>query len=425
MEFVKKRILWFSNTKCGYDHLVDGTKNAPATGTWMESIANAFNNNNTYEIGIAFHTKKKEDKVLTRNNITYYPIYIKTSKSKFSRLATKARGKVSWYDELDDYLKVIEDYKPDLIHVFGSEENFGFVASHTNIPVTLSIQGNLTVYEWKYFSGLTFRQLFSGFNLKNFLKFSTAYAKYDLFAKRATREQEIMKNIQHIIGRTDWDKRIAKVLSPDATYYYNDEILRGQFYKEPIVNLELKDTLRVTTMSGPAVYKGLETVCKAISLLNNLNIDFTWSIGGVSESDNLVKAIKKKLGKDFPKKNYHFLGRMNEHQIVDLLRDTNIYVMPSHIENGSIVLSEAMVLGLPVITTLAGGTSSRLTDKKEGLMIQSGDPWSMAGAVIELKDNYDDAIIYGLNARKRALVRHNPDQVIKDLNDIYNQIIAN
>ena len=424
MEQVKKKILWFSNTRCGYDELFV-TKNAtPSTGTWMESIANTFKNNDKFELAIAFQTKKK-DKIVSKDNITYYPVFIKTSKTKISRLYNKAIAKVSWYDEIEDYKKIVDTFKPDLIHVFGSEENYGLLTKYTKIPIVLSIQGNLTVYQWKYFSGLSKKELFSAFNLKNFLKFSTAYSKYVLFSKRAIREQAIMNNIKYIIGRTDWDRRISKALSPKATYFYNDEILRSKFYKEPKVTPVLKDKLIISTMSGPAVYKGLETICMAITILNNLNIDFTWNIGGIPKDGNLIKAVRKKLGKNFPEKNSNFLGKLSETGIIDMLKETNIYVMPSHIENGSIVLSEAMILGLPVICTLAGGTSSRITDRKEGLLIQSGDPWSMTGAILELQENYQEAIQYGENARKRAMKRHNPDKVVEDLNNIYVKILSN
>ena len=82
-----------------------------------------------------------------------------------------------------------------------------------------------------------------------------------------------------------------------------------------------------------------------------------------------------------------------------------------------------MILGMPCIATDVGGTSSLLCNKKDGLLIQDGDPWSLAGAIIELKNNYEKAIEYGVNARKKAIERHNPAKIVSDLIDIYNDII--
>lgn len=415
-----KKVLWFSNTNCGY-HENLAHSNKAVTGTWMSSIKEEFTKLTELELAIAFNNNKPAEK-LKCNLITYYPIFVKRKRNKLSRVLTKIFAKISWYNEIEYYMEIINDFHPDIIHVFGSEEAFGMISKYTTIPVVLSIQGNLTVYEWKYFSGISKKDLFSTVDLKNAIKFSTPLTKYRLFRKKAKREREIMKLIKYIIGRTDWDRRVAKILSPKAQYYHNDEMLRKEFYCMEDIRPILKEKLILTTISGPAVYKGLETVCMAVHLLTKMEIKFEWNLGGISDGE-LLRSVKRKLGNHFPRKNLNILGRLYENEIVDLFRKTNIYVMPSHIENGSIVLSEAMAFGLPVISTLAGGTSSRLTDKTDGIMIQAGDPWSMAGAILEMYNNYDIAIQYGQNARKRAMARHDPQKITNGLIDIYEKVI--
>lgn len=422
METVKKRILWFTHNDCGYDKIIRNNDKLIHTGTWTEAILNSFKKQDDFELAVAFRSKNNH-KVLKKDGVVYFPVSIRVGKTKFSRVLKKSKHKIPWYDEIDDYLSIVEIFKPDLIHVFGTEENFGFITNHIKVPLVLSIQGNLTVYNWKYFSGLSNWQLFSVIDFKKFVRFSSSYSFYMLFKKMALREQEILKNIRYIIGRTDWDRRITRILSPNSKYFYNDEVLRDQFYKEPIVMPSVGEELIISTMSGPAVYKGLETVCMTVSLLNDLGVNFTWNIGGVSVKDNLVLSIKRKLKNKFPKKNINFMGKLSEMEIINLLKGTNIYVLPSHIENSPLTLSEAMILGLPIVCALAGGTSSRLTDKKEGLLIQDGDPWSLAGAILELKDNYKQALVYGKNARKRALTRHDPNVIISDLKNIYYNIL--
>jgi glycosyltransferase involved in cell wall biosynthesis len=82
-----------------------------------------------------------------------------------------------------------------------------------------------------------------------------------------------------------------------------------------------------------------------------------------------------------------------------------------------------MVLGMPVIATYTGGTGSLLEDKKEGILIQDGDAYSMAGAVLEVVSNPGYAAELGKNARIRARERHNPDTITNDLISIYSKII--
>jgi len=78
-----------------------------------------------------------------------------------------------------------------------------------------------------------------------------------------------------------------------------------------------------------------------------------------------------------------------------------------------------MILGMPCIATYAGGTSSLIKDKEEGLLIQDGDPWSMAGAIHELLSNEIEAIEFGKRARERALIRHDKERIVSELLAIY------
>lgn len=82
-----------------------------------------------------------------------------------------------------------------------------------------------------------------------------------------------------------------------------------------------------------------------------------------------------------------------------------------------------MLLGMPCITTLAGGSDSILINNKEGLVIQDGDPWSMAGAILELKNDWQQAVLYGQEARKHAMIRHDRESIVNDLLEVYQTII--
>jgi glycosyltransferase involved in cell wall biosynthesis len=83
-----------------------------------------------------------------------------------------------------------------------------------------------------------------------------------------------------------------------------------------------------------------------------------------------------------------------------------------------------MILGMPVVSTNVGGITSLITDKEEGLLVQEGEPYSMAGAIIELVNDYDFARLLGKNARKRSLMRHNPGVIGERLIEIYKTILS-
>ena len=57
-------------------------------------------------------------------------------------------------------------------------------------------------------------------------------------------------------------------------------------------------------------------------------------------------------------------------------------------------------------------------------MLQDGDPFIYAGAIIDVYSHFDKSKIYGENARKRALVRHDAERIGKQLLMAYNKIIS-
>jgi glycosyltransferase involved in cell wall biosynthesis len=83
-----------------------------------------------------------------------------------------------------------------------------------------------------------------------------------------------------------------------------------------------------------------------------------------------------------------------------------------------------MLLGMPAVATYAGGVSSLLTDKKEGILVQDGDPYAMAGAIAELIRQRNYANSLGVNARDRAIARHDPGKIVNDVINIYSSVIS-
>jgi len=59
------------------------------------------------------------------------------------------------------------------------------------------------------------------------------------------------------------------------------------------------------------------------------------------------------------------------------------------------------------------------------ILIQDGDPWVMAVAIIEMNSNHNRMREIGENGQFSALKRQNKDQIVKDLLTVYNDIIKN
>lgn len=408
------KVLWFSNSPAAAYN--DGIK---GTGGWMVTLDHALQSQVELHVSYLYPYKQVP---FQNGQTTYHPIYSgHILLKRFSDITTK--------NFLADYLRVIEEVKPDIIHIHGSENTFHSILSHVNIPVVLSVQGNLTVYAQKYLSGFHGRYLNikrGRMSIKSLILGRQSYQDgWDYLQKMSKIEQQNLLQLKYVIGRTDWDYRITRILAPDSTYFVCNEMLRDSFYTNEWHNPYQSGRLVIHTTNGDNYYKGFETLCHALHLLNGLGLDVEWRVAGVSEDSAINQITKKYLKQNYPQKGLRLMGSLDENGLVDSLLSSHLYVMPSHIENSPNNLCEAMILGLPCIATHAGGTASILENRKEGILIQDGDPWVMAGAVVELMRNPLLAVQYGQVARERAQQRHDRERIVQELLSNYRMIIQN
>ena len=83
-------------------------------------------------------------------------------------------------------------------------------------------------------------------------------------------------------------------------------------------------------------------------------------------------------------KKYHlqnkviFTGPLNESKMRQRYLDAHVFVSPSLIENSPNSLGEAMILGVPSISSYVGGVPDMIKDKKEGFLYQHDAPYMLA-----------------------------------------------
>ena len=410
---MRLKVLWFSlSPGLSASHLNNGYMGFG----WLKALES--NIQNAVDLSIAFY-HHEDVKPFAIGSTKYFPVK-RYKNGKVSEMIARITNSLERDSHIKTFLKIIDEVKPDVIHVHGTESNYGLIQKHTDIPVVISIQSIITVYNYKYFSTINYKHIRKHSHIKEFILFRSFNNVYQRFNKMARRELEIYSNTKHVIGRTAWDRRVASILAPNALYHHNDEILRQGFYLNQW-SAKLSSKAILFTTNGPDIYKGIETLLHCALLLDAINISYEWRVAGLSSTEEIVDIAAKVTGKPISK-NIIFLGTVSEDGLITQLLQANIYIATSHIENSPNNLCEAQILGMPCITTNAGGTSSLIEDNKEGIVIQDGDPFVMAGAIVEMINNYKKAIAYGENARKTALERHDAKKITQDLLNIYNSL---
>lgn len=131
------RVLWFTNTPSNYSSKTIRYNG----GGWISSLENEIKNQKNIDLGICFLFDKEESTI--KNKTCYYPIKLPRY-SKFKTYFRKTFKKDQEHPIIQKCLKVISDFQPDIIHIFGTEQPFGLIALYTNIPIVVHIQGIIT-----------------------------------------------------------------------------------------------------------------------------------------------------------------------------------------------------------------------------------------------------------------------------------------
>lgn len=413
------KILWFTNTPSLAK--IGGNTNTEIGG-WISALQARLTEVNEIQLAVAFPNNKNEFNTFTQGNTRYFA-YPTSDDNGILRGFIKRWGhKIESEDEIQYFFTIIDQFRPDLIHIFGSERQYGLITDQCRLPVILQVQGNLNACFSKWFSGISFYEVIRYCNKKNLILGYGIFHQFYLFKKRALREQRVLSQCKVVVGRTDWDKRIMKIFASQAKYYHCDELMRAEFYN---YNWQLPGKSKILILStlSPVIYKGLETVMNASALLmSTAGFSFEWLICGVKGTEEIVNIIEKSAGKKFKSVNVSFTGQMTGKELAKSLANVHCYVHPSHIENSPNSVCEAMLVGVPVIATYAGGTPSIVNDD-EGILVQDGDPFALAGAIVELLSSPQQMLKLSQNARRKALTRHDPEKVIRQVLHIYKKIL--
>lgn len=418
------RILWYSLSPCGS---IRRSGEQRVIQGWMISLEDEIKKVKDIDLHVAYFSDT-ESVSFNFEGVTYHPIYRPKAKTIFGRLCNHYKS-LSSNDEkmLPLMLNVVKLVHPDLIHIHGTEERFGMIQNYVmDIPIVFSIQGLIAPYKEKFFSGLPDKDIIKFESWMERLRKISYRDQFKSFDYRAKREVAYLNNAKYVMGRTFWDKDITGMLNVNRIFFVVDEILRPPFYHkiwDKKAFSENKIRL-ISTLSG-GIFKGYETVLKtALLLKQNTNIDFEWKIVGYCKNTKWVSISEKYTGIKTDDVNVKLLGVLDAESLSDELVDSDIYIHMSHIENSPNSVCEAMMLGMPVIASFTGGTASMLENGKEGLLLQDGDPYVYAGAIVDYYLHFDKVKAYGEKARQRALARHNPARIGKQLLDAYKIILS-
>lgn len=450
------RVLWLCNfmLPAVAQHL--GQKGTNKEG-WISGMAEVILKrcqDNDIQLGIAFPVPVQMDGYREILNIyggslTCYGFYEDTFRAENydPALEEKMQG-------------ILEDFKPDVIHCYGTEYPHTLAMCRTcqdKQKILISIQGLCSVYANTYFADLP-QKVVKSATFRDCLKKDSLQEQKRKYEKRGKNEIEAIKLAGNIAGRTEWDHFYTSEWNPKARYYHLNETLRSCFYNIRW-DKEKASPQTIFLSQGNYPIKGLHYMLLALPDIlkkypntqiyvagDSIIRDRTWKEKiKISSYGKYLRNLIKKLKLE---EHVEFLGSLTAEQMRDRYLSSSLFVCPSTIENSPNSLGEAMLLGMPCISADVGGVRSIFTAGKDGILYPgyvtrqnefdrkylgadqrndsetalANNAKALADAVISMWDETDKQQFFCENAANHAERNHNREENYRRMLEIYADI---
>ena len=427
------RVLWLCNIMLPMVaeklHMESNVKEGWITGILTRLIAEGKESGIT--LGIAFPANE--------NLARFHDVYV------FNNTAVECFGFYEDMSRLEQYQpdlerrmeEIIDQFKPDIVHVFGTEYphalSMARVYSHPE-RLLVGIQGVISWYAKQYLADLP-KEVYESRTFRDIVKKDSILQQMDKYTKRGEMEIKTTRIAGNITGRTEFDKAFMDSVNPDAVYYPMNETMRPCFY-EGAWSPETCNKHQIFVSQADYPIKGFHYLLQALPAILKEFPDTKVMVSGnaILRGKGLLNRLKtsayaKYLERLMKENNLEdkivFLGRLSAEQMKEQYLKCHTFVCPSVLENSPNSVAESMLLGTPGVAARVGGIPSMITDRKDGLLYTGNDVEELANTIIGL---WKDESVLPMSGRlaKAAVARareaHNPETNFKRLKEIYREI---
>lgn len=436
------RVLWVCN-RCLPVVAAELKMDAGNKEGWLAGLSERIleEKNEELELGVCFPASKDMAQWQGKFALEAYAFYEDVSKPEL------------YPEHLEERMReIVEDFKPDLVHIFGTEfpHTLAMVKAFNRPERTLiGIQGICTLYADAYLTGIP-EKIAKRSTLRDMLKSDNIMEQQKKFYKRGMFEQKALSLTCNVTGRTDFDREYSYKCNEHVNYYFMNETLRSNFYRG---SWTIKDCVKhsIFVSQGDYPIKGLHFLLQAFPDILAEYPDAKIYVAGncITGDEGFVKKLKiasyGKYLKELMEKHgiqdkVIYLGNLNAEEMKEQFLKCNVFVSCSTMENSPNSVGEAMLLGVPVVASDVGGVSNLLTDMEEGILYEATNMKALCNAVLKIFDAYEyetpskmrplrvkeeevtKVRTFPVKARERAYETHNPGKNYNRLLEIYHQI---
>ena len=284
--------------------------------------------------------------------------------------------------------------------------------------------------------GITFlpNKVINSVTLKEIIRNNNLKQQKKSFIKRGKFEIEALKKVKNVIGRTDWDRACVELINPKINYFKCNEILRETFYKSTWqLDQCQKYSIFVSQSDYPikGFHLALETLANILleypeaQLYTTGESPFPQNIKDKLLLSTYQKYIMSLIDKYNLKDKVIFYGKLNGIEMKEAYLKAHVFLSCSSIENSPNSVGEAMILGMPVVSSDVGGVNNLLEHNKTGFLYQADAPYMAAYYIKKIFSDNNLTSEITCSAHQSAETIYNVKKNNIDLNKIYELIYKN
>jgi len=199
---------------------------------------------------------------------------------------------------------------------------------------------------------------------------------------------------------------ISNVVDTNIFYLTNENLI----FQKPI------KFLHVSGMNDE--HKNITGILNAVKRASLTNQNFTITfVGGDKVGE--FKHYAHRIG--IPEQMIDFKGVVPYSEVANIMRMHDVLLMFSNFENLPCVISEALVCGLPVVSSNVGGISEMI-NQNNGILVEKQNEQELADAMIQMIEKYDD---YDKKQIAEAAKKQYSYEVVgKQYYDLYQEVLS-
>lgn len=398
---------------------------------WIDSVTDILDENKEITLAVCANYQGRD--AITK---------IKWGHDSFFYGFTKRKKYPFEYEEAveNQFREIIREFKPDIVHIFGTEfpHTLSMVRAFSQPDRTvIHIQGLVSIYA-RYYKGFLSDKEAHKYTFRDFIRMDNIVEQQNKFWMRGKFEREAIRGVSHVMGRTDWDRACTERIHPGIKYHYVQEMMRSPFYEgkneeDVIWGLKNCEKYSIFMSQGGYPIKGLHLALEALRILKRKYPQVKLYVAGqdlihkngvkekIRESYYSVY-IAKKIREYGLEGQIVFTGSLNAEEMKKRYLRSHVFLSASVIENSPNSIGEAMLLGVPIVSSYVGGVGSLIEHEKNGFLYQADAPYMAAYYIGKLFEDGELGEKMSTAEREKAEKLYDREEIMRQLMGVYGEM---